>query len=155
MKEETSPISGVIISRLEKYEDQRGWLSEFYRADMLDHQPAMAYISSTLPGQSRGPHEHLYQTDLFIFADPGEFKLYVWDNRPESPTYRQKHTDIFGGEHQALVIVPPRIVHAYRCVSEVSGLVINLPDKLYAGVGKSQPVDEIRHEDLESPFILD
>jgi dTDP-4-dehydrorhamnose 3,5-epimerase len=34
--------------------------------------------------------------------------------------------------------------------------VVNLPDKLYAGLQKKQEVDEIRHEDIaDSPFLLD
>ena len=54
------------------------------------------------------------------------------------------------------VLVPPRVVHAYKCISEEKGLVVNLPDKLYAGVQRKQEVDEIRHEDKqEAQFLLD
>jgi dTDP-4-dehydrorhamnose 3,5-epimerase len=35
-------------------------------------------------------------------------------------------------------------------------LVFNGPNRLYAGRGKKEPVDEIRHEDLQDgPFALD
>jgi dTDP-4-dehydrorhamnose 3,5-epimerase len=48
------------------------------------------------------------------------------------------------------------VVHAYKCISEEKGLVVNLPDKLYAGVKRKQEVDEIRYEDkADSPFLLD
>jgi dTDP-4-dehydrorhamnose 3,5-epimerase len=34
--------------------------------------------------------------------------------------------------------------------------VINLPNQLYAGQGKQEPVDEIRHEDdRDSPYQID
>lgn len=146
-------IDDVILRELRQFTDARGWLAEIYRADEYDHQPAMAYISQTLPGVARGPHEHRLQTDLFIFAGPGAFTVYLYDNRPESPTHRASFSATFGADRQALLIVPPRVVHAYRCVSDAEGLVINLPDKLFAGPGKKQPVDEIRHEDdPESPF---
>jgi len=61
------------------------------------------------------------------------------------------------GEDKAVsILVPPRVVHAYKCVSEQMGLVVNLPDKLYGGVQRKQEVDEIRHEEREdSPFVLD
>jgi hypothetical protein len=37
-----------------------------------------------------------------------------------------------------------------------NGLVLNLPDKLYAGVGKTEKVDEIRHENKKrSPYKMD
>jgi len=54
------------------------------------------------------------------------------------------------------VIVPPGVVHAYRNVSDEPGWVFNFPNRLYRGPGRSEPVDEIRHEDLEdSPYVLD
>ena len=47
-------------------------------------------------------------------------------------------------------------MHADKDVSHVPGLVFNCPNRLYAGQGRKEPVDEIRHEDLaESPFLLD
>ena len=54
------------------------------------------------------------------------------------------------------VLVPPGVVHAYRNVSEENGLVFNVPNRLYAGWGKKEPVDEIRHEDREDQlYALD
>jgi len=48
------------------------------------------------------------------------------------------------------------VVHAYKNVGSVEGLVFNAPDRLYAGEGRSGPVDEIRHEnDPASPFTVD
>jgi dTDP-4-dehydrorhamnose 3,5-epimerase len=38
-------------------------------------------------------------------------------------------------------------VHAYRNIGEVPGLVFNAPNRLYAGWKRTEPVDEIRHED--------
>jgi dTDP-4-dehydrorhamnose 3,5-epimerase len=36
------------------------------------------------------------------------------------------------------------------------GWVINMPNKLYAGKGRQEPVDEIRHEnDNNSPYTLE
>jgi dTDP-4-dehydrorhamnose 3,5-epimerase len=61
-----------------------------------------------------------------------------------------------GEDKPSVIFVPPRVVHAYKCISEQMGLVVNLPDKLYAGVQRKQEVDEIRHEDKgDTPFSLD
>jgi len=61
-----------------------------------------------------------------------------------------------GEENPVVVLVPPRVVHAYKCISGEKGLVMNLPDKLYGGVLRKQEVDEIRHEDkADSPLLLD
>jgi len=75
------------------------------------------------------------------------FYLYLWDNRPESPTYLCHEVAIVGGDRPMTVLVPPGVVHAYRNVSAVAGLVINGPNRLYRGEGRVDPVDEIRHED--------
>ena len=153
-----STIEGVSITPLKKYTDQRGWLSEIYRDDELPEgiRPAMSYVSETLPGVARGPHEHRTQTDIFVFLGPGMFRLYLWDARKDSPTFGVKMTLDVGVENPVRAIVPPGVVHAYRCISDTPGWSINLPDKLYAGWGKKDPVDEIRHEnEANSVYQLD
>ncbi|MBN2475452.1 MAG: dTDP-4-dehydrorhamnose 3,5-epimerase family protein [Pirellulales bacterium] len=151
-------IDGVVIRPLRQFQDQRGWLIELYREDELPpaDRPAMAYISQTLSGVARGPHEHREQTDVFAFVGPGDFKLYLWDTRPDSPTRGVKQTLVAGQSNHQAVVVPPGIIHAYKNISDVAGLVFNCPNRLYAGEGRREPVDETRHEDLaESPYVLD
>jgi dTDP-4-dehydrorhamnose 3,5-epimerase len=148
-------IHGVQVFPLKRWDDPRGWLVEVYRHDQSDFVPAMAYMSFTKEGVARGPHEHLYQTDWFGFLW-GTFKLYLWDNRPESATHGERQVLEVGERNPTAVLIPPRVVHAYKCVSPGGGLVVNLPDKLYAGLAKKQPVDEIRHEDQHgSKFSLE
>lgn len=152
------PIDGVLLEPLEKYSDERGWLIELFREDELpeDHRVVMAYVSMTRPGVARGPHEHREQADLFCFVGPSNFKLYLWDNRPQSPTFRNRTVVVVGGDNPQLARIPAGVAHAYQNVGNEPGLVYNLPDRLYRGEGKSEPVDEIRHEDdPESPFRLD
>ena len=151
-------IEGVVCRPLESHRDARGWLMEFYRTDELagEFHPVMGYVSETMPGVVRGPHEHRFQADYFVFAGPGEFCLYLWDIRAQSPTYGHSSKDIFGETRRATVIVPPGVVHAYKNVGEVPGWVINLPNRLFAGEGRQEPIDEIRHEnDLSCAFHLD
>jgi dTDP-4-dehydrorhamnose 3,5-epimerase len=148
-------IDGVVCKDLKTFTDQRGWLTEIYREDELDHEclPKMAYISETLPGVSRGPHEHRYQTDYFAFLGPGDFCLYLWDIRKQSPSHGKEMKLILGQSRRSTVIVPPGVVHAYKNISSIPGWVINLPNQLYAGQNKKEPVDEIRHENNPSlPF---
>ena len=152
------PIDGLAVKPLERLEDARGWLIELYRRDELPAavQPAMAYVSQTLPGVARGPHEHREQTDCFAFVGPGDFKLYLWDTRSDSPTSGNRQTLLVGESKRQLVLVPPGVVHAYKNVSQVAGLVFSAPNRLYRGEGRKEPVDEIRHEDRPgSPFLLD
>ncbi len=151
-------IKGVVVRELKKYTDRRGWLMELFRHDELDKEffPAMTYLSMTSPGVARGPHEHVDQADYFCFVGPSTFRLYLWDNRADSPTHGLKATFDLGEKTPASVIVPKGVVHAYKNIGGVDGIVFNAPNRLYAGEGRRDPVDEIRHEeDPDSRFGLD
>lgn len=151
-------IPEVQVLDLEEFVDDRGSLSELWRRDELRYQfavykPAMAYLSWTSPGQSRGPHEHKEQADLFVFAGPGSFILHLWSGQTRLVLY-VGDPELSDCRRRA-VLVPPGVVHAYECVSAEPGLVINLPDRLYRGAGKKGEVDEIRHEDdPDSPYKI-
>lgn len=148
-------IKGVIIKQLNKFEDERGWLAEVFRSDEINFQVAMGYVSLTQPGIVRGPHEHKEQADFFVFLGPGDFMLYLWDRRENSPTYKKEIQIEVGEKNPMSVIVPPGVVHGYKCISDKPAMCINLPDKLYRGEGKKEEVDEIRWErDPESPFKI-
>jgi dTDP-4-dehydrorhamnose 3,5-epimerase len=152
--ETNEPLPGCLVKRLTRRADARGALTELFREDELPEgfRPVMAYLSVTHPGVARGPHEHREQCDGFAFVD-GEYALTLWENRagrkPASVTLS------VGENNPVLVLVPPGVVHAYKNVGERDAFVLNFPDKLYAGWGRAEEVDEIRHEaDPGSPFNL-
>jgi dTDP-4-dehydrorhamnose 3,5-epimerase len=142
-------IKDVVVRDLHKFNDQRGWLTELFRSDELESEffPAMAYISATKPGVARGPHEHVDQADLFCFLGPSNFKLWMWDNRPRSATFRNVMTLVVGQDDPKVVLVPKGVVHAYQNVGDIDGIVINCPNRLYMGPARREEIDEIRHED--------
>ncbi len=144
-----APIPDVIVRDLGRFTDARGWLTELFRRDELaeEYLPAMSYISATVPGSTRGPHEHVDQADIFYFLGPSDFQLRMWDNRKDSPTYGYRMTLLVGETDPKSVLIPCGVVHAYRNIGAVDGIVINCPNRLYMGDGRREPVDEIRHED--------
>ena len=151
-------INGVVVRKLVRNLDSRGWLTELFRSDELDAEflPAMSYISSTNPGVCRGPHEHRDQADYFCFIGPSDFKLRLWDNRRDSETFLCRSTLIVGQDNPATVLIPAGVVHAYQNVGEVDGIVINCPNRLYRGAGRKEEVDEIRHEnDADTVYRMD
>ncbi len=151
-------VDGVVVTPYRTFVDERGWLTELFRHDELPawFRPEMAYASVTNPGVLRGPHEHVDQADLFCFFGPGDFKVTLWDNRAGSPTHGVRQEVVMGGSAPGSMLVPKGVVHCYRCLGPEAGLVVNCPDRLFMGVGKRFPVDEVRHEDdPESPFVLD
>jgi dTDP-4-dehydrorhamnose 3,5-epimerase len=146
-------VDGLEIRELKVHEDQRGWLAEIIRDDETGYRPVMSYLSMTRPGLVRGPHEHTDQADYFCFV--GKFRLYVWDNRQGSPTYLEKKVVDTSGA-PTVAVVPAGIVHAYKNIDSRDAFVINLPDRLFMGEGKTDPVDEIRYEDdSSSPFRIE
>jgi dTDP-4-dehydrorhamnose 3,5-epimerase len=152
------PIGGVLWKPLRKFHDERGWLCELFRHDELPEEfhPVMAYLSVTEPGIARGPHEHVDQADYFCFLGPSNFKVYLWDNRKGSPTYGHFQSDVVGADKPMALVVPPGVVHAYKNIGTEPGLVVNLPNRLYKGQGRKEPVDEIRHEESkDSTYQLD
>ncbi|MFV1980928.1 MAG: dTDP-4-dehydrorhamnose 3,5-epimerase family protein [Rhodothermia bacterium] len=147
-------IHDCSITPLKKYYDDRGWLAEFFRHDELEsgEYPVMGYLSLTNPGIARGPHEHHDQSDLFVFFS-GTFRLFLWDARPDSPSFGIRQIVDLGVENPASAIVPPGVVHAYRNVGDDDALIINCPNRLYAGWDKKESVDEIRHEDRDDEMF--
>lgn len=142
-------IEDVVISDLRKFLDSRGWLCELFRHDELEKEfyPVMTYISSTRPGVTRGPHEHVDQADFFCFLGPSTFKLRLWDNRSASSSFNCVMTVEVGETNPNSVLIPAGVVHAYKNVGTTDGVVVNCPNRLYMGHGKRDPIDEIRHED--------
>lgn len=152
------PIADVLVAPLKRFGDARGWLLELFRVDDFPdvYAPTMGYVSETLPGVERGPHEHVDQADVFVFIGPGDFRLELWDNRPGSPTLDRHQSLVVGGSNPTRVIVPAGVVHGYKNVSDHPALVYNFPNRLYKGKGRAEPVDEIRHEsDPNSPFRME
>ncbi len=142
-------IDDVVVYPLKKFHDDRGWLAELFRHDELAEEffPAMSYISFTKPGIQRGPHEHVDQADLFCFIGPSTFNIRLWDNRNESATYNNMMSMDVGENEPTAVVVPKGVVHGYRNIGPIDGMVINCPNRLYMGHGKKEPIDEIRHEE--------
>jgi dTDP-4-dehydrorhamnose 3,5-epimerase len=142
------------------YADKRGWLTEAARSDESGDTP-MTYVSHTKPGVVRGPHEHAFQTDRFVFV--GAWTLWLWDNRSTYPTFRNRqkltsnpllprlYPDMKIAEALNMpcrVVIPSGVVHAYRNDSLSQPLlVVNVPDKLYRGFNRKEKPDEIRHEE--------
>lgn len=154
----TGPIEGVTVTPLRKHIDDRGWLVETFRHDEIDgrYHPQMGYTSLTLPGIVRGPHEHAEQSDLFLFFGPGNFKIWLWDNRKESATYWNRQV-LFGGIDRPIqLLVPPGVVHAYKNASSEPAIVHNFPNQLFMGENRKREIDEIRHEaDPDTAFRVD
>jgi len=150
-------IEGVVIKKLVKHTDERGWLIELYREDeppTKHYRPAMSYVSKSYAGVRRGPHEHNKQSDFFMFYGPGDFMFYLWDNRPGNPNYQVRYKFVVGESNAVSILVPPNVVHGYEALGVAFSF--NSPTDLHGGYHRLDPIDEIKHElNPNSPFKID
>ncbi len=149
-------IPDCLVNKVKIYGDHRGSVMEIFRLDELDPMlhPAMCYLSTTIPGIMRGPHEHKVQTDYFGILF-GKVRVCLWDYRKDSPTFGTRQVRVYGEDNPVTMAVPPGVVHGYVNIGEASVLILNCPNQLYAGPGRNEEVDEIRHEDNEHhPFTI-
>jgi len=147
----------VRVEALPVFKDARGSLHELFRTDEIPagFKPLMACSSWSHPGVARGPHQHVAQDDYFTFAGPSEFYVYLWDDRPGAAKAARGWVVHTGEKSPARIHVPRGVVHAYRNIGNVPGLVVTVTSLLFKGEGRREPVDEIRHElDPNSPYRL-
>ena len=148
-------LPGVRLDTAPVFHDARGSLHELYRLDEIppEFKPVMACASWSLPGVSRGPHQHVQQDDYFTFAGPSDFLVVLWDARPGAAGPRQGWRVKTGQSRPLHISVPDGVIHGYRNTGSVPGLVITVTSALFRGPGRKESIDEIRHElDPNSPY---
>jgi dTDP-4-dehydrorhamnose 3,5-epimerase len=135
-------IQGVVLRPLKVNRDPRGHLTEALRTDWQevagDDLPfAQMYFSHTLPGVARDEdqwHVHVEQHDRFVIAD-GAAVFALADLRPDSPTFPAVQLFRLAGPDaegmQALLTVPPRVLHCFLALPEAGALLVNFPTRLY------------------------
>ncbi len=128
-------LEGVVIQDLLCIEDNRGFLVEILRSDnpIFEHF-GQVYMTACYKGVAKAWHYHKYQTDHF-FCAYGRALVVLYDNNPESKTYRQIQEVILENppskESIKLIKIPPLIVHGFTSLSEPEARIINIPNKLY------------------------
>ena len=150
-------IEGVKFKFIKKVIDPKGWIAEAFRQDELERHfwPQMGFVIQTNPGASRGPYEHREQNTTLVFLGPSNFQIYLWDNRPNSPTYKKKMVLFLGRDFSGAISVPAGVVYGFKNVGAAPGLVMILPSRLFKGPGKTQKADLINYERRkDSPFRI-
>jgi dTDP-4-dehydrorhamnose 3,5-epimerase len=139
---EDTLIQDVLLRPLKVNSDPRGNLTEVLRADWAevygDELPfAQAYFSHTLPRVARDEdrwHVHARQHDRFVIAS-GCAVVALADLRPESRTFPALQLYRLAGPGgdglQAMLVVPPRVLHCFLALPPSGALLLNFPTRLY------------------------
>jgi dTDP-4-dehydrorhamnose 3,5-epimerase len=124
-------IEGVKTKKLRVMPDERGRLMEILRCDDEMFQKfGQVYMTTNYPGVVKAWHYHKKQTDN-VCCLRGMIKMALYDAREDSKT-KGEINEFFIGEHNPLlVVIPPRVYHGWKCISQEESIVISIPTEPY------------------------
>jgi dTDP-4-dehydrorhamnose 3,5-epimerase len=127
-----TPIHGFAIKWLPPNEDERGELCEIYRLDWGFHSEPVVQVYQVMvrPKKVKGWVAHQKQDDR-IFMSQGTLRWALFDNRPDSPTYKKLHIFVVSERHRATFVIPRGVFHAVQNIGEENAYFINLPTRAY------------------------
>jgi dTDP-4-dehydrorhamnose 3,5-epimerase len=124
-------IEGVIVKRLVSHPDQRGFFREVVRSsDDIFSGGAFGQWSHSKMQRNvvKAWHYHHVQTDWW-YVPIGAVETVLFDNRPESPSYKTKMVIPMGdstcaeyGAEEVCVKIPPGVLHGCKVISEEAHL---------------------------------
>ena len=133
-------IAESIVKELKQISDERGTLTEILRCDDLEFVGfGQVYSTTAYPGVVKAWHSHFYQRDA-ICCVSGMIKLVLFDEREDSPTKNDVDEYFIGERNPLLILVPKKVWHGFKCISEKEAVVVNIPTKPY---NREEP-DEFR-----------
>ena len=125
-------IAGVKIRPAVTLADDRGTLCEILSPAWDFHPAPLVYVYqfTIRPGKIKGWHKHRLHDDR-IFISQGTVKVVLYDDRPESTTYRQIN-EIVRSEHQrSLMIIPAFVFHAHQNIGNTDAWCVSMPTRPY------------------------
>ena len=87
-------------------------------------------MTTTLPGVVKAWHLHKKQWDN-ICCIIGMIKLAAYDGREESKTKGEANEFYIGCHSPKLVVIPPGVLHGWKCVSVEEAVIINTPTEVF------------------------
>lgn len=111
-------IDGIIIKKLETYNDRRGFFREIIRVtDELFSEGFGQWSHSLMfDGVTKAWHYHRIQTDWWYVCS-GVLRVGLYDLREDSPNYKETMDFLMGDFQSAQVIkIPPGVAHGCQTV---------------------------------------
>jgi dTDP-4-dehydrorhamnose 3,5-epimerase len=107
-------IEGLRRLPLQRFEDERGWFVEVYRASSFEKPMRQTNISFSREGVIRGLHYHERgQDDLFVCLE-GTARVVVLD-RESGETF----TEDIGDENPTAIYVPGSCAHGFEALTDL------------------------------------
>lgn len=125
-------IHGVVIRPAVTQTDDRGTLCEILNPSWGVHPAPLTYVYqfTIRPGKVKGWHVHHLHDDR-IFISQGTLRVVLYDDRPDSPTYRMVNEIYRTEHHRTVMVIPAYVYHAHQNVGTTDALLISMPTRLY------------------------
>jgi dTDP-4-dehydrorhamnose 3,5-epimerase len=124
-------IKGVVVKKLIKHVDDRGFFMEILRDDdELLKRFGQASMSLTYPGVVKAFHYHQEQEDLWFFPK-GNAQVVLYDIREESPTYGERNVYYMGEHNPILLLIPVGVAHGYRVLGNEPAIITYFTTESY------------------------
>ena len=121
-------IEGVQVTSRKVIPDERGKIMHIMKSsDDQFNTFGEVYCSSVYPGVVKGWHMHKKMTLNYVVLK-GNIKFVLYDDRPESKTYRQIQEIVIGENHYVMVTVPPLVWNGFKGIGMEEAFVINFTD---------------------------
>ena len=111
-------ISGVMIKKLVRHPDERGYFEELIRQtdDFFSEGFGQLSHSYMVAGVVKAWHVHKTQVDWW-FCAIGKIKMAVYDLRKDSPTYKELNEFILGDTPDNIIVkIPPGVAHGMKVI---------------------------------------
>lgn len=106
------------IPDLEQPEVKSSILGEVVRVDEnLLRKFGQSTFTVAYKGTIKGFHKHEKQDDLWFVAT-GKALVVLYDDRADSPTYRQTEILYAGADDYKLILIPAGVAHGYKVLSD-------------------------------------
>lgn len=107
-------INGVVIKKLVKHSDDRGFFVEVLRDDdKLMKKFGQSSYTETYPGVIKAFHYHKKQDDLWFVAR-GMAQVVLYDLRDDSSTKGETQVIYAGEDNLCLILIPVGVAHGYK-----------------------------------------
>lgn len=124
-------IDGVMVKKLIKHPDDRGFFMEIARDDdNLLKKFGQISMSLTYPGVIKAFHFHQKQDDLWFFP-VGNAQTVLFDQRETSATFGHTDTYYLGENNPLLLLIPAGVAHGYRVLGNTPAVIVYLTTESY------------------------
>ncbi|MBX4189980.1 dTDP-4-dehydrorhamnose 3,5-epimerase family protein [Candidatus Parcubacteria bacterium] len=106
-------IEGIIIKKVVKHGDERGFFAELIKSgEDTFHEVLQTSYSETKPGVIKAWHIHDYWEVWCIIK--GKAQVVLHDMRKDSPTKGQTDVIITGEDNMMVIAIPGEVAHGYK-----------------------------------------